>query len=311
MSTVPELKREYLEMVPEFHGEPAILPRYLEVCEKLVARFYDLNDPNNFQNEYLIASLLAKIKGKAAEVVHNSKVSTWLELKSTLINGYSDRRDCYTLNLEIAEQWQSDNESPFDFYHKIQNLLHLQIAYYKNHFEAHEAVVLINFSRKTALRVLLRGLKDPIGHQMRTKNPPDLDTALNMLTNDFQIKMKPGMNKSFQKTNNYSQNDAKIIANDSNKLSYQNKYKQYQKGNDSNHQSCQNAQLRGDTPMSISTNSSKPFKKSFNKPQNAHHSYNIETDSHLYKCCTHNSCEQNAANDTDNFLEQNASGQLK
>lgn len=183
---LPQLKQEYLGMVPEFNGEAELLPRFLSVGEKLVTKFYNAADPTDFQNEYLMSSLLAKIKGEAAVNISSSLINNWQDLKSALLNAYADKRDVYTLNIEMSELKQG-NETPFDFYNKVQQILNLQISYISTHFIAGEVPILSQFSRNLALRVLLRGLKDPIGALMRTKNPPDLNSALNMLTNDFQI----------------------------------------------------------------------------------------------------------------------------
>lgn len=58
-----------------------------------------------------------------------------------------------------------------------------------------ESKILCTCLREYALRVLLRGLRDPICSLMRTRKPTDLNETLNMLTNDFQleIKTKPNM----------------------------------------------------------------------------------------------------------------------
>lgn len=99
---VPVLKKEYVEMVPEFHGEPELLARFLEISEKLVTKFLNVADPNDFQNEYLQSSILAKIKGPAATIVHNAQFSTFNDLKTILLNAYSDKRDEFTLTAELV-----------------------------------------------------------------------------------------------------------------------------------------------------------------------------------------------------------------
>ena len=63
---LPVLKQEYLNMIPDFYGETSLLPRFLEISEKLVKKFYNTKDVSDFQNEYLMSSILAKIKGEAA-----------------------------------------------------------------------------------------------------------------------------------------------------------------------------------------------------------------------------------------------------
>ena len=182
--TTPTLKQEYLNMVPDFYGETELLPRFIDICEKLVKKFYNATDPTDFQNEYLMSSILSKIKGEAAINISSCIINVWSDLKTALLNTYSDKRDLFTLNIEMVELKQG-NESAFDFYNRIQKLLNLQISYLGTRGNPNEIPVLSQYCQKLALRVLLRGLKEPIGSLMRTKNPNTLQNALNMLTNDF------------------------------------------------------------------------------------------------------------------------------
>lgn len=197
---VPVLKSEYINMVPEFHGEPELLPRFLEISEKLVNKFYNAVDLNDFQNEYLMSSLLAKIKGEAALNISSCVINTWDSLKTALLTAYSDKRDIYTLNIEMVDLKQNNQESPFDFFNKIQQKLNLQISFIASHIAANEAPIIAQYCRNLALRILLRGLREPIGSLMRTKNPADLNAALHMLTNDFQLE---SVVPNYFKANNY------------------------------------------------------------------------------------------------------------
>lgn len=192
----PTLKKEYLDMIPEYNGEPTMLSRFISICDKVVAKFFVVENPDDFQNEYLFSSILSKLKGQALEVVVNSNTYSWTEVRKILLATYLDRRDCFTLNLEMSELKQENQESPFKFYERINKLLNLQIAFFTNH-ENSARDVLCTYVRKLALRVLLRGLQEPLGSLMRTKDPNSLEEALNMLTNDFQFKN----NKLFQNNN--------------------------------------------------------------------------------------------------------------
>lgn len=218
-ANLPLLKQEYLGMIPEFSGQPELLPRFVEISEKLVNKFYNTVDVTDFQNEYLMSSILAKIKGEAAVNISSCIINNWNDLKLALLNAYADKRDIYTLNIEMTECKQ-ENESAFEFYTRIQQILNLQTSYITTHSQGAESVVLINYHRNLALRILLRGLKDPLGSLMRTKNPTDLNSALNMLTNDFQIettqnkmsKMKLSNNKptNFQNKSNFQNRPFKV-----------------------------------------------------------------------------------------------------
>lgn len=194
--TIPELKDKYLDMIPDFYGDPALLPRFIEVSEKLVRKFYNTVDINDFQNEYLMSSILAKVKGEAAKNISSCTIRNWENLKAALLNTYADKRDIYTLSLEISAL-QQGNDSPFQFFNKIQQLLNLQITLLMTCSNENEQNVLGNYFRNQALRILLRGLKEPLGTLMRTKNPLDLNSALNTLTNDFQIEMGPYNNSNY------------------------------------------------------------------------------------------------------------------
>lgn len=197
--TTPVLKKEYLDMIPEFHGDTKLLSRFIEVCEKLVNKFYNIADPSDFQNEYLMASILSKIKGEAASNIATCTVANWTNLKKALLDTYSDKRDCYTLNIEMTELKQS-NESAFEFYNRVKEILNLQIAYISTQINREEQGVLIGYFQNYAVRILLRGLKEPLGNLMRTKNPSDMNSALNMLTNDFQLESFSRVHQKFNMT---------------------------------------------------------------------------------------------------------------
>lgn len=66
-------------MIPEFNGESQLLPRFLEVCEKLNAKFYNKDDATDFQNEYLLSSIIAKIKGEAAVNISSYVIKNWID----------------------------------------------------------------------------------------------------------------------------------------------------------------------------------------------------------------------------------------
>lgn len=181
----PELKSEYLKMVPDFSGEPELLPRFIQICEKLVQKFYNKVDVNDFQNDYLMDSIMSKIKGEAQQNLSSCVISNWTELKTALLTTYADKRDVQTLVIEMCSLRQY-SESAFEFHNKIQKMTNLQTSYISSH-NMDGADHIKKFVLDLGLRTFLRGLKEPLGSLMRTKNPSSLNDALNVLTNDFQI----------------------------------------------------------------------------------------------------------------------------
>lgn len=210
-------KVEYLNIVPEFQGDPALLTEFINSSEQLIQHFYDPQNANNFQNILLLKSIRNKIKGEAATNLAAYNISTWQELKDALLASYADKRDHQTLIMELCTLKQN-NLKPIDFFSKIQSNLNLQTSYIKTHTnDVNEVTCLIEFSQKLALRVLLKNLNSPLNDYLSTRNPSSLNEALNILSNDFNaneiknqnlFKQKPNMfmNKSgFKQPQNFNQ----------------------------------------------------------------------------------------------------------
>ncbi|XP_050515018.1 putative mediator of RNA polymerase II transcription subunit 24 [Diabrotica virgifera virgifera] len=339
LPAVPQLKKEYLEMIPDFHGDVALLPRFIEICEKLVTKFYNVADPTDFQNEYLTSSILAKIKGEAAINISSCSIKTWENLKDALFT-YADKRDVYTLSIEITHLKQG-NESPFEFFQKIQHLLNLQISLLQTRSNRNEQEILGSYFRNLALRVLLRGLKEPLGTFMRTKNPNDMNTALNVLTNDFQIYMGQNnspKNQNPSSSNNFSNKNKSNSSNyvppnnfnfQNNNYQRNNNYSQFPKNqyqstqtrNFNNNQNQpntsrtsnvfrpnQNQNLPNPTPMTISTNNTfRPNQNYQNryKPRSQNQSYFARQPQNIIQEELHNIDEINNSDDKNVYQEDN------
>lgn len=52
------VKKSYLEMLPEFNGNPQVLSRFLEVAEKLIAKCYNTTNIDDIQNKYLVGLII-------------------------------------------------------------------------------------------------------------------------------------------------------------------------------------------------------------------------------------------------------------
>ena len=63
---------------------------------EFVSKFYNLVDVNDFQNKYLMSSIISKIKGEAAVNISSCVITNWQELNNSLLNVYADKREIYT-----------------------------------------------------------------------------------------------------------------------------------------------------------------------------------------------------------------------
>lgn len=194
---IPLFKMEYLQILPDFDGNQSLLSEFITISEQLINRFYNPNDANDFQNTLILRSIKNKVKGDAAISIASYNITTWLNLKNALLATYSDKRDLQTLIIELCNMRQG-NLKPLEFYSKVQDNLNLQTSYVNMHSAANEINVLIENSRKLALRVFLKHLNGSLGDYLSTRNPDSLNSALQMLTNDFNIndKSQPRFNKT-------------------------------------------------------------------------------------------------------------------
>lgn len=180
-------RMEYLNIVPEFIGNPNNLIEFITSSEQLINTFFNLQNIDDFNNTLLLKSIRNKIKGEAANNLAAYNIRTWLELKNALLATYADKRDHQTLMIELCSMKQY-NLTPIEFFMKIQNNLNLQINFIKTHSATDDEVMYLSeFSQKTALRVLLKHLNSPLCDYLSTRNPGSMNEALYILTNDFNV----------------------------------------------------------------------------------------------------------------------------
>lgn len=225
----PELKAEHVKMIPEFNGEVPLLPDFISVAESLWNYFYDNENVNNFQNYFLLNSLKNKIKGEAKLNLSSHTITKWADLKQALLNTYGDKRDCYTLTLELCNMKQT-NETAFAFHTRIQSHINLHASYVATH-DIPGSEHVNTYIAKLGLRTFLKGLKEPLGSLMRTKDPKSLNEALNVLTNDFQVDATSYQSYSQYNKNNNSHNQSRTQNNYQQKPFHTQKYNQQNRFN--------------------------------------------------------------------------------
>ena len=185
--TQREFKMEYLQIIPQFSGNQAMLAEFIDTSELFITNFYNANNVNDYQNILLLKSIKNKIIGEAANRIASYKIEVWADLKNALINTYADKRDLQSLIIELCQLYQG-RLKPLEFFAKVQENLNLQTAYINMHNGANAA--LIENSQKLALRIFLKNLNGPLGDYLSTRKPNDLNEALHILTNDFNINDK-------------------------------------------------------------------------------------------------------------------------
>lgn len=178
-------KPEYLSCVPQFDGNPSELNRYLSTCESIITTFYDRQNVNNFQNKYILNSLISKLSGNAKSVVNIQNCSNWEELKTTLHRNFADQRDEACLNRDLVLLRQNPNEKVNHFYDRILEILNLLCCYVDIHEETAESKQLKReLYTNLALKTFICGLKEPLGSIIRCMRPRTLEEAMQFIRDE-------------------------------------------------------------------------------------------------------------------------------
>lgn len=188
----PILGKEHLSLIPDFCGEPDTLPNFLDITGKLFHRFWNSTDPNDFQNVMLLAGVKAKIKPPASSTLLSTTLTSFASIKTALLDAYSDKRDIFSLNIDLTKLKQYDSESPFTYHTRVKTALDNIISYLQVN-DYHHAPLLTRHYESLALRVFLLHVKDPLGSMLRTRQPLDLNSALGMMTNELNLRRDPNL----------------------------------------------------------------------------------------------------------------------
>lgn len=191
-----QFRAEYLKCVPEFDGNPNDLNRYLSTCQSLIDNFYNAANQLDFQNVFLLNSLVGKLTGTAKIVVNIQNVTTWDDLKAVLHRNFADQRDESCLNRDLVMLKQNSNENPNQFYDRVLHLLNLLCSYIDSHENSDTARILKkNLYNDLALKTFLSGLREPLGTTIRCMKPNSLAEAFQYVTQEYN--------------NNYFQNNSR------------------------------------------------------------------------------------------------------
>ncbi|XP_057666030.1 GATA zinc finger domain-containing protein 4-like [Diorhabda carinulata] len=204
---VQPLKWEYSNCIPDFDGNPNDLNRFISVSESLISNFIDRTNPNNYQNVYLLNSIIAKIKGKAKTVINIQTCNTWNELKDVLMRNFSDQRDEVCFNRDLVMLRQSSNESPQSFYDKCLHILNLLCSYVNLHESTEEGKHLKRqIYQNLTLKTFLSGLKEPIGTTIRCMKPTSLSEAMQFVLQEENVHYLQNPSRNNHRTQPFKNN---------------------------------------------------------------------------------------------------------
>ena len=184
----PDVIFKALRLVPDFDGNPNVLTRFINICDRIVTQYASAEPGSELGNLCLLNGILNKITGTAASTINSNGIpETWAGIRSALINNFSDQRDETALynDLSLASQ---GNKTPQEFYDQCQTLFSTLMTYVTLHetlpttIEAKRTLY-----KKVTMQAFVRGLKEPLGSRIRCMRPETIEKALEFVQEELNI----------------------------------------------------------------------------------------------------------------------------
>lgn len=188
MSYDPDTIYKALRPVPDFDGNPNVLPRFINICDQIVMQYVSTAPGSELSNLCLLNGILNKITGTAACTINSNGIpESWAGIRAALINNFSDQRDETALYNDLSMATQG-NKTPQEFYDQCQTLFSTIMTYVTLHesvkttVEAKRALY-----KKVTMQAFVRGLKEPLGSRIRCMRPCTIEKALEYVQEELNV----------------------------------------------------------------------------------------------------------------------------
>lgn len=149
---------EALRLTPEFDGNSSELHRFLNSCNTVIELL------TTEQKVPYFKVLKLKLKGRAYELVKYTEFSNYEDLKKKLLSQFLETRTLETLQSDLINARQQNNESEIDFGNRVEQLLmDLNTACCPDSTvdkKLTEPIRILN--SRTALKAFQEGLREPL-----------------------------------------------------------------------------------------------------------------------------------------------------
>ena len=175
----------YLKMIPEFDGEPASVGNFLKSCDLIMNSFYDAENPNLYLNHFLLNFVQSKLTGNARLIISTKIINTWLDLRTAIVQNFTDQRDETSLLSELLSFKQKPQEDALTFSNRcryIEQLLISNLICNEDNAELRNLKAQI-YTQQT-LKAFLGGLRNPLGLAVRSRSPNTIEDALRFIIDE-------------------------------------------------------------------------------------------------------------------------------
>lgn len=146
-----------LKVIPEFDGSSAELHKFLTACDFIYEPLTTDNDQKTF-----LKLVTTKLSKQAYDFIKYKELTTWPDLKTDLVDFFSESQSLEALQVELVQMFQKKDENVKSFSNRVESTLSkLNDACIAREGVA-SATAIQNINKTTALKAFEDGLKNPI-----------------------------------------------------------------------------------------------------------------------------------------------------
>lgn len=260
---------KYFGGIPVFSGDYRDLENFINLIDRIHPLLATYND---ISQKICFDVIKSRITGRAREIIEiNNHLSSWTDIKTTLINNFGDRSSLEDLFDQLRGVTFKTNAN--DFYSDIKSMLRRLNVKTKLALEPAEANKAVGINKTSALTTFKHKLPEPMRSLLYCRNPDSLEKAMDILFESGYAYFTPSPNKNtFVNNNNFNRNNKSYKPHDNSNNNF-NKHPH----NRNNFNGPQNGQNNNSNknyrPQNGNNNSSNKFYKPHNNYNNNNQSY--------------------------------------
>lgn len=173
-------------MLTKFDGNKARIHEFLDNCDTV----NNLINPN--LKKILLQIIITKITENARSMIRNREFQIWEDLKSYLLDTYTEKRTIGQWQLELSSCKQDFNENILTYASKVENCYVKLINSLDSTNQTSEArQACVELLKSQALSVFITGLNKDLNLILKALQPKTLEEAISMaVVEEQQLKSK-------------------------------------------------------------------------------------------------------------------------
>lgn len=176
-----QLLKLYVDIIPNYEGNPHTLGIFIDNCENLISIFSDPHNPAI--NSFILRAIIGKLTGRALSLIGSRiELRAWDEIKTALTLSFGDQRNIDCLVQDLISLRPLKNESPYNFGMRCQDARSLIISKLNTlDITREEKIIRIQNYDDLALKTYIRSLPGQIQNNVRLRYPDSLEKAMSLV----------------------------------------------------------------------------------------------------------------------------------